>query len=233
MKRRTISIILAGVTISSALGLILANPDPFVRNELCNLWCPRSANPQFWNAIIFDLSVGAISSVIFYLLLVALPDTRRHQKLKRSLLRRYEEFRRECVSQLLYASGNASIGMSEVEVLMKPSSFKDHFYGDPWQTAASAFNYDEHHCYLEDTKLAAQRFKAEVDYVLDQVDIDDDEIFERLKLLSDSLDRLTRTTREYDSVKSLFRDLWAIFTGWDFSDGQYGRDRIRELLEAI
>lgn len=233
MKRRTTTWILIGVTVASVLGLVLANPDALVRNELCKLWCPQSDNPQFWNAIVFDLSVGAISSVIFYLMLVALPNAGRRRKLKRSLVRRYEEFRRECVSQLLYASGRAAIAMSDVETLMKPRAFKDHFYGEPWETAAHAFNYDEHHCYLEDTKLAAQRFKAEVDYVLDQADIDDNEVFERLKLLSDNLDRLTRATREYDSVKSLFRDLWSIFTGWDFGDGQYGRDRIRELLEAI
>ncbi|WP_367715760.1 hypothetical protein AB2N04_16995 [Nitratireductor sp. GISD-1A_MAKvit] len=233
MRRRTIICTLVGVAAAGAIGLALANPDPLVRNELCRVWCPRSDSPQFWNAIIFNLSAGAIISVIFYLLLVLLPDLRRHRTLKRSLVRRYEEFRRECIFQLLYASGSSAIAMSEVEALMMPNAFKEHFYGALWNKAANAFNYDEDRRYLEDTVLAAQQFKAEVDYVLNLADIDDPKVFEAIKALSANLDVLTRATRDYDSVKSLFSNLWSILTGWSFVDGQYGRDRIRELLDAI
>ena len=135
--------------------------------------------------------------------------------------------------QLIWASGQVGVSMDQVEQLMKPAAFKEHFYGDLWNNAANAFSYDDHRRYLEDTILASKRFKAEIDYVLDQAEIDDEDTFERLKLLSANLEQLTRATRDYDSVKSLFRDLWSIFTGWSFGDGQYGRDRVRELLDEI
>lgn len=233
MKKSIINFVLIGISAVSVLGLVFANPDPIVRNQMCQYWCPYLGSIQFWNSIVFDLSIGAISSVLFYVLLVALPSAGRHRKLRRSLIRRYDEFKRESIAQLIYATGEASADLSEIEALMNPQAFKEYFDGDLWNAAYDSFSYDQHHRYFEDTVLAVRHFKVEVDFALGQMDIDDDETFEHLKLLSDSLDRLTRATRDYDSVKSMFRELWSIFTGWSFIDGQSGRDRIRDLLEEV
>lgn len=109
MKRQSINWVLAGVTVAGALGLFLANEDPMVRNALCRIWCPRSQHPDFWNSIAFSLAVGALTSVFFYILLVELPVRAKKRKLKSSLLKRYDEFRRQCITQLMFSLMNRSI----------------------------------------------------------------------------------------------------------------------------
>jgi len=231
MKRRSVNWVLSGVTVASALGLALANEDPMFRDLLCRTWCPSSQHPDFWNSIVFSLAVGALTSVFFYILLVELPASSQKRKLKRSLLSIYDEFRRECITQLLF-SINGTASLNTVDELLDPNKLKEYFYGDPWSKAANEFNYNDQKRYLDDTINAVRTFKVELDFFLSQSDIDDERSFERLKRLSIGLEHISRTEREYDSIKVFFRELWSIMTGWSFVDGQYGRDRIRELIEA-
>jgi hypothetical protein len=53
-------------------------------------------NAKAWYKIIYDLAVGSLITVFFYLLVVRLPDYQRRQRLKRSLERHYKAFREDC-----------------------------------------------------------------------------------------------------------------------------------------
>jgi len=79
----------------SVAALFLANEDPFAREAVCAYWlCPVIANAKAWYKI-YDLAVGSVTSLLFYLLVVRLPDYQRRQRLKRSLERRYKDFRED------------------------------------------------------------------------------------------------------------------------------------------
>lgn len=125
-----------------------------------------------------------------------------------------------------------SVNLNILDELSNPIKFKKYFYGNRWNQAANEFNYNEDRQYLDDTLFALQRFKVELDFFLGQSEIDNESSFEHLKRLSIGLEQIMRTKREYDSIKVFFRELWSIMTGWNFVDGEYGRDRIRELIET-
>ena len=155
--------------------------------------------------------------------------------MKDSLRRSYRDFKRECTLQLIWAAKNPATGALGLvdELAADQSAFRAYFNQDRWHEAANGFEDDRHHRYLEDACLAAMRLKSEIDFVLDQADLDD-ERFVFFKGFSEILGQLARTTREYDGVKSMFRVLWSVFTGYSFAEGyKTVRDRTLDEIEAI
>jgi hypothetical protein len=71
-------------------------------------------NAKAWNKIFYDLAVGALVSLLFYLLVVRLPDYQRRQRLKGGLERHYRDFRKDCIEiMLLVADRGYSGGIPE------------------------------------------------------------------------------------------------------------------------
>ena len=67
-----------------------------------------SAGALYWTReewtsekLFYDLAVGTLVSLFFYLLVVRLPDYERRQRLKSSLERHYEAFREDCIEIML------------------------------------------------------------------------------------------------------------------------------------
>ena len=72
---------------------------------------------------LYDLAVGALTSLLFYLLVVRLPDYQRRQRLKGGLERHYRDFRKDCIEiMLLVADRGYSGGVSET--LIEQDKFK-------------------------------------------------------------------------------------------------------------
>ena len=65
--------------------IFLANEDPFARHALCvytRLACFESIHAQTWNNILYDLGIGSVISLFFYVLIVRLPDAQRRLRIK-------------------------------------------------------------------------------------------------------------------------------------------------------
>lgn len=78
------------------------------------------------NALLFSLCVGYLVSVIFWLMVVVLPESQRRRTLRENLAKHYQQFRYGVVSILL----NASVGshtLDEVKSLTDYKAFKDFF----------------------------------------------------------------------------------------------------------
>jgi hypothetical protein len=62
---------------------------PFARDALCSQikFCPEISNAKAWQKIIYDLAVGALVSLLFYVLVVRVPDyqKRPHQPIRRNI----------------------------------------------------------------------------------------------------------------------------------------------------
>lgn len=74
---------------------------------------------------------------------------------------------------------------------------------------------------------------AEVQYALTVVDIDNAEVFDFMKRLSQIVYRYRNLSDDYDDIKQLSGFLWSIHTGWSFVDGYTEKDVIAEMIEAI
>jgi hypothetical protein len=74
--KRFLDVVLITIFLTSAAALLLANEDPFAREAVCTHtgFCPVMPHAKAWAKMIYDLAVGALITLLFYLLVVRLPD---------------------------------------------------------------------------------------------------------------------------------------------------------------
>jgi len=236
MTQRRIDVFLWAIAIASALLIAVANDDPWARDWVCSLWCPPApgGHAAFFIKPVYDIAVAAFTGVIFYWLLVRLPAYVQRKRIQRGLLKHYDAFRRELVTQLVFASGEPSADYGVLQSLTDPLACKDYFDRDSgrrWYAATNAID-DSETTYLGAIRVAVLELKGEIEFMVDHVDLDDDtyEFFKRGLLI---LGGIGRTRPEYDDVKSLMASLYELLTGWSFAGGKAGHDYIREGIERL
>lgn len=188
------------------------------------------------NQIGFDLSVGLLVSVFFYLLVVALPARAKRSRIKRHLSRQYDYFRRDCLLQLLWASGDG-VAYSEVGRLLDRDAFKAHFKAvagggmDRWNVVENALQSEAWRL----AKLVEQLevFRAELEFALSVVEVDDPEALEVGRRLYQVLQHGTKWQAEYDDIKQVSGFFWSVFTGWDIAAGYTNRDHIEDFIRRL
>ena len=192
------------------------------------------ANAKAYYKIIYDLSVGAMITLIFFFLVVWIPDYQRRQRLKKSLEIHYKDFRKDCIQiMLLVADGSYSVDVPET--LMEQDKFRDYFHEkvatgrERWHELWNNFN-DAH---LRELAMYMGLFQDEISFVLNNTDIPKDEPFEFLKQLSIAISSMKGVTLDYDELKPFARFLWSLFTGWDFSTGYPKEDVVKKMIDAI
>jgi hypothetical protein len=236
ITKHSLDISLAAITLMSLAALILANDDPFARDALCAKisFCPTIANPKAWNKIFYDLAAGALVSLIFYVLVVRIPDRQRRKRYKKSFTRQYKNFREDCIGILLgVADGTYEWGRQQE--LLEHEKFREYF--DQWvtrdQTRWHRFlnNLDEYN--LNELIRCMEIFQREIAFILNNVDISSEEPFEFLKRLSAAIYSMQNKTLGYDDTKFLGGFLWSVFAGFDFVTGYRKRDIIQEMIDAI
>lgn len=82
-QRRLLDLSLAIIFIVSVAMVFLAHEDPFVRIAVCahTGFCSTFVHAKAWYKVFYDLGIGALVSLVFYLLVVRLPDYQRRQRL--------------------------------------------------------------------------------------------------------------------------------------------------------
>ena len=126
--KRPLDIALTVIAIVSLAALFLAHEEPFARDALCSAtkFCLTIANAKAWNKIFYDLAAGALVSLIFYVLIVRIPDRQRRKRYKRSLAHQYKNFREDCIGLMLgVADGTYEWGKQEE--LLDQKKFKNYF----------------------------------------------------------------------------------------------------------
>src|SRR5258708_21832519 len=126
--KRLLDIVLIGMFVLSVASLFLAHEDNFARRAVCvhTGICPLIPNAKAWNKIFYDLAVGALVALFFYLLVVRLPDCLRRRRLKRNLRRHYRAFREDCIQIMLLVADGAHSGVVP-EALLEQDSFRAYF----------------------------------------------------------------------------------------------------------
>src|SRR3954466_4232103 len=72
--------------LASIGAVVLGMDDPFARHWICEhiRSCPLVRNPDAWKKLIYDLGVAGLTSLLFYGLLVRLPECERRSRIKRT-----------------------------------------------------------------------------------------------------------------------------------------------------
>ena len=234
--RRPLDLALWAIFIVSVALLFLAHEDPFVRDALCSRtgFCPVIANAKAWNKIFYDLAAGALVSLLFYVLVVRVPDKQKRKRLKKSLARHYRNFREDCIG-LMLAVADDTYDSGLPQKLLEQEEFKNYFNQKvtPDQDRSNRFEnkLDEYH--LKELIKKAEIFRDEIAFVLNNVDIPSEAPFEFLKRLSAMIYSVQDTTLGYDETKPFARFLWEVFAGFSWVTGYRERDIIPEMIEAI
>jgi hypothetical protein len=186
------------------------------------------------NQILFNLSVGFLVSAIFYLLVVWFPDRRRKNLIKKNLGEQYQSFKEDTIQILLSACQTSYKGGLPGN-LTDQNEFRKYFKEpvsdsqNRWHVVLNGLN-DR---LLKDLLVEFEILLNEVTYVLNNVNIEDPNVFSFFKRLSQAVYKMKNTTLEYDDVKQLSGFLWELFAGWSFIDGYREADIVGVMIENI
>lgn len=186
------------------------------------------------NSIIFNLSIGYLVSLIFWFLIVYLPERKRRHVLRVNLSGRYNDFRRDAIAIFLVGCKDTE-GFSLSRVLSHHVTFRQFFEAQNSSRWHDVVNYLQNNPErLDDVVFELQMLAEEVAYVLTKVDFEDPEVHAFFKRLCNYVYRLKSSSDDYDHrVKQLARFLWEIFTAWNPSEGQRSDDVIEKMIARI
>ena len=186
------------------------------------------------NTIVFNLSVGYLSSTIFWILVVYLPDKSRRNLLRETLATRYKEFKYEIVQTFIWASGDSQNVQFVEDLANDHIKFKEYFgsSSDRWYAVLNGIQGSE--LRMHELQLAMKIFSDEVAYVLNNVPIDDPSVHRVFKRLNESIFRLRESEADlYDRVKYVGNFLWGILTRWSMIKGQVEDDIVEKMIARI
>jgi hypothetical protein len=236
--QRAVDPILPSLFLVGLVAVVLGNPDPLARDALCqsSSICFRSAHAAFWNSLIYEFGLGSVVSVIFYWLLVKLPDHAKKRRLRNHLTKGYHAFRREAVLTLLFASGEPSVDYDLVDELTPQSAFRNYFKqnsvkvnGDKWHDVQN--NIKDHQ--IRDLFTALTILRDDILYVLNNTEIADQSSFDFLQRLSKAIFSHDPASVDYDDGKALFGFLWSLMSGWNAVKGYQPEDPIYRIIRRI
>jgi hypothetical protein len=234
--KRWIDGILLLLFLVSVGAVVLGMDDPFARHWICERIrsCPAVRNADAWKKLIYDLGVAGLTSLVFYVLLVRLPEFERRNRIKRSFRDQYRRFKQDCISTIVgVVEGTYDTRM--IDELLDQKKFREYFNQEvsdrhtKWHVFLKQLR--EHH--LSDLLIAMEIFRGEVLFVLNNTDVANDETLGFLKRLSGAIFSFQQqTTLEYDSTKRLGTFLWEVLAGWS-GEGYQEEDVVEKMIRSI
>lgn len=186
------------------------------------------------NQIVFNLSVGALSAIGMFYLLVRLPEYERKNRVKRHLQFSYGSFKRSVV-QIFLGAIQGGYSSETVDRLMDQKAFRD-FFKEPyvpgqekWHGVANKMN----DFLLRQIVLETEVLFNEFQYALSVIDIKDPEVYSFMKRMSVALYRAKNWSTDYDGIKEVLTFFWHIFAGWDWVDGYAEREYIPDMISKM
>jgi hypothetical protein len=186
------------------------------------------------NQIAFDLSVGVLSAIGMFYLLVRLPEYERRSRIKRHLQFSYQSFKRSVI-QIFVGAIQGAYNTETVDRLMEQRQFRDFFkepYApgqDKWHGVANAM--DEF--MLRQLVIEAEVLLNQFQHALSVVDIRDPEVFSFITRISEALYRAKNWSSDYDGTKEVLSFFWSILSGWSFVSGYTEREYIPEMIAKL
>lgn len=186
------------------------------------------------NQVAFDLSVGALSAIGMFYLLVRLPEYERKNRIKRHLQFSYGSFKRSVI-QIFVGTIQGSYSSEIIDRLMDQRQFRDFFKEphipgqDKWDGVANKMD----DFMLRQIVLETEVLHGEFQHALSILDIKDPEVFSFVKRLSVALYRAKNWSSDYDGTKEVLGFFWSIFAGWSWVDGYADHEVIPNMISKL
>nr|WP_029926832.1 hypothetical protein [Ochrobactrum sp. UNC390CL2Tsu3S39] len=236
--RKIIDWALPFVAALGLVGMALANPDPLAREALCSRLgvCFYSKHPEFWNGLFYDLGLGAVVSIVFYWLLVKLPDYSKRRRIRRYLTSSYKAVRRDMTFNFLSAFNNAAVSYELIYEIITQNKFKEYFNepservdGDRWDDVANNISRVE----IQEIAHCLNVLKSDIEYLLNSVEHFDNETFDILQNTSKAISVTDFQSEDHDNRKRLLGFLWQIMAGWNPITGYVDKDPIQSAIDRV
>ena len=189
---------------------------------------------SFANTIIFNLSIGFIVSIVFYFLVVWIPDMKKKKLLKNNLTKHYLYFKENSLHIFCHAM-NEECDTSLMSKLMLQNEFKIFFKTkisdsqERWDSVLNGLDNQLLYELLGELEL----LKNEIEFINNNITIDDEDVFVFMKNLSINIYRLRDINLENNDIKVLSRFLWQLFSGWSCIDGYKKDDIVQVMISKI
>lgn len=167
MKVMTSTIVLWVLSIGSVFLAVKTSDEPILEFFKNTRLEPLFQKLPYGNAIVFNFSVGFLVSIVFYLLVVWLPDRKRKNLIRKNMREQYRFFKQDAISILLSAC-QSSYESDLPRRLTTLSEFRKYFKEpvsesqDRWHVVLNALN-DR---LLADILVELEILRDEVSYVL-------------------------------------------------------------------
>lgn len=199
---------------------------------------------NWWNDVYFLTStflLGTIVSFIFYYLVVFVPERRRRNVIKGNLQKFYSELKYNILEQIIVASEKGgrtdlSPDSGTIEKLLAIDEFKKAYEGGrEGNEGFYAFqNYiGQDVPEYQEIVFCFHILSKQIDFVLHNVSITDQRVFDFFKNLELYLTKVERIGPGYYEERFLSRFIWEIFAGFSIIDGYRGYDIIEKMIEDI
>jgi hypothetical protein len=194
---------------------------------------------HLWHAkaiykVMYDIGMGGLLSLIFYLLLVRIPENAKRRRIRHSLERQYKIFKQDCLYVIVGITDHL-IDPDKVDELLDQKAFREYF------TQRVLPSQDRWHVFLNNVDEAAllriinavDLFREEISFALSATEVSSDEAFQFFKRLSGVIHSIRSTELGYDEIKPLSRFLWTLFSGFDFVTGYRKEDLVAMMIRSI
>ena len=233
--KRPLNWLLLGLAVVSFAAIFLGHENRFVRATMCaHITCPQVANSHAWEKIAYDLGIGSIISLLFYWLVVRLPENNKRRRIRNSFALHFRQFKEDTIATILgVTDGSYEYGFHQE--LVDQHRFREYFKqkdeegNERWY----AFYNKMTHANLQELRLHLEVLRSEILFTMAAVDIQDRQVLEFMKRFSANIIRYRSTTLEYDSMKSFGNFMWEILAGENSVTGQMKRDYFLAMINNI
>ncbi|MCE4059972.1 hypothetical protein LXM60_07105 [Pandoraea sputorum] len=183
--------------------------------------------------ILFNVAIGYLISAFFWWIVVDIPERRRREIIRNSLARCYFDFKESVVSLMLGAA-DGTISSNQVSLLASNHrEFRAYFKENESRRLYDFVNAISG-TLLSDLRLEFEKLRAEVGYVLANVQIDDKSVHDGLKRIQNVAFMLNNWSGyQDDPAKYLGREIWGLLARFSFADGYVDDDFIETLIARI
>lgn len=220
--------------LTAALGL-KASDDPILQPFRGSAWEPLLTQFATGNQIIFDLTVGFFSAIATYFLFVRLPEHQKRKRIIRQLSDTLREVKLNCIRTYLSMLGGGGYSSGLSEQLLDQAAFRTYFHADhaPGQSRWGQLGNAMNDYWLAQLLVELRVLREEIQFALAALEPRSDVAFERMKRLYGWAVRAEAVHLDSDDLKSLFRTLWGIHTGYSFVDGYTGTDHVADQIASL
>lgn len=189
--------------------------------------------PAYYSDALLNLSSGFAISVLFYFLIVRIPQWAQRKRLRRGLVGIYANVRVSIMRQILSASKRHD---GDAEQLANDAKACRTFFDTPTGHADEGWyavlnGLDDWH--VQQIQLELQVLCDEAHFVLAKVDIEDRALTDYLKNLSVAILQMRQLGADHIDQKTWGNFLWNLYTFFDWEKGYLSEDPALTMFEKI